>query len=167
MTADEFFWWYIERNCGLTEQAVRSDPAMAAAVEQELAGRTPQIVGRVMDALRRGEGSDAHQKAAVAGLTGAPPDVENGPHGGQKRVRSAGEGLTAAEAARLLGCSPSKVYRLFDAGELHGHRVGDKRVIDAASIDEYKARHANGSRPSAAAPPPKSTGFRHLKLPRK
>ncbi|MBY0456189.1 MAG: helix-turn-helix domain-containing protein, partial [Gemmataceae bacterium] len=60
----------------------------------------------------------------------------------------------------------SQVYRLFDAGELRGHKVGDKRVIDPASVEEYKARHANARPPALPQPWARKSGFRHLKLPR-
>ena len=163
MTADGFFWWLTERQCGLTEQKFRTDPEIAAAVGREADRKSHEVVERVMAVLRSRE-ADQPDRAAegggAAGVTAAPV----GPTPTARRHLTAGEGLTVAGAARLLGCSPSKVYRLFDAGELRGHRVGDKRVIDPASVGEYRARHANGPAPSAAPPVPRKSGYRHLDL---
>lgn len=47
-------------------------------------------------------------------------------------------GVDANEAAELLTCSVNMVYKLVSRGELAGHRVGGKIVIDLASIDTYK-----------------------------
>lgn len=147
MTANEFFWWVVERRCGLAESAVRADAELMAAVEREADRRSDEVVERVLAVLRTREGDPTHH----------PADG--------RRLLTAGEGLTAAGAARRLGCSPSKVYRLFDAGELRGHRVGDKRVIDPSSVEEYKARHTNSRLPAPAPPAARKSGFRHLKLP--
>lgn len=48
---------------------------------------------------------------------------------------------TPAEAAPLVGCSKSHVYKLCDRGELYGHRVGGKVMIDRSAVEVYiKAR---------------------------
>lgn len=148
MTANEFFWWVAERRYGLTEAAVRGNAEVMAAVEREADRRSHEVVERVLSALRSREVEGPMSPAADDG-----------------RCLTAGEGLTVVGAARRLGCSESKVYRLFDAGELCGHRVGDKRVIDPSSVEEYKARHTNSRSPAPAPPAARKSGFRHLKLP--
>lgn len=65
------------------------------------------------------------------------------------------ESVTVAEAARRLGCAPSTVRALLDAGELTGHRVGKCESprgvrVHAAAVRRYKARHTLGASPAPA-----------------
>lgn len=163
MTADEFFWWVVERRYGLTEETVRGTPGLMEAVEREADRRSHEVVERVLAVLRSREGEPPVRPAADTAAAALDPAPGGLPAAGPPLT--AGDGLTVAGAARLLGCSPSKVYRLFDAKELRGHKVGDKRVIDPASVEEYKDRHANSRASSPPPPPPRRSGFRHLNLP--
>ncbi len=57
------------------------------------------------------------------------------------------ESVTLAVAAYRLGCNPSTVRALLQAGELIGHRVGKGANprgirVQASSIRDYKDRHA-------------------------
>lgn len=62
----------------------------------------------------------------------------------------AGEAVTVAVAARILGCDHSTVRKLLKRRRLAGHRVGAGEApggvrVDLASIEAYKARHAIGA----------------------
>ena len=84
--------------------------------------------------------------------------------------------LTPREAADLLGCSLSMVYKLLVLGELDGYHVGRLKRIFRASVAEYTVRQAlpkpQQDRPQAEQPQPcprksrrqtgASTPFRHL-----
>lgn len=57
--------------------------------------------------------------------------------------------ITVAEAASLLGCNPSTVRALLNAGQLAGHRVGKGANprgirVHVDSVNDYIARHAVG-----------------------
>jgi excisionase family DNA binding protein len=81
------------------------------------------------------------------------------------------ESVTVTEAARRLGCDPSTVRELLNAGELTGHRVGKfaghrqgkaaspRGVrVHVAAIRRYKARHTTGGarlEPANDATPPR------------
>jgi excisionase family DNA binding protein len=78
--------------------------------------------------------------------------------------------LTARQAADALGCSRRKVYQLFEAGELRGHRVGTRVVVHEGAVEEYRERHSNKRptprpvrRAEKLAPPPvdRPRPFRH------
>ncbi len=77
------------------------------------------------------------------------------------------ESVTVAEAARRLGCAPSTVRALLDAGELTGHRVGKCAEprgvrVHVLAVRRYKARNTLGARPAAANDqPPASTRVVH------
>ena len=48
MTADEFFWWWVERQSGFTEEALRNDPTMQQIVKEEADRRNLELIDRVM-----------------------------------------------------------------------------------------------------------------------
>ncbi len=60
--------------------------------------------------------------------------------------------LHALEASRRLGCSRSKVYALFKAGELRGHTVGGRVVIRLDSIEAYLTGRQNEKPPADPQP---------------
>ena len=82
---------------------------------------------------------------------------------------AAEESVTVAEACIRLGCDPSTVYALLDAGELTGHRVGKCRQgaaprgvrVHAVAIRHYKARHAIAPTGTPAAEVARRTGPSH------
>lgn len=49
--------------------------------------------------------------------------------------------VTIKEAANMLGCSGSQVYKLITAGLLKGHRQGRRIYIKIVDIDNYSATH--------------------------
>ncbi|MCA0927102.1 MULTISPECIES: helix-turn-helix domain-containing protein [Ruegeria] len=48
---------------------------------------------------------------------------------------------TVLEAAALMRCSPSTVYRLINAGEIDAYKRGDRTLIDGESILALKERN--------------------------
>jgi excisionase family DNA binding protein len=61
--------------------------------------------------------------------------------------------LTIPEVAARLGCSVRLAHKLFDAGDLAGHRVGRRKVVYADSVDSYIREHRNA--PKEKVPPAK------------
>jgi excisionase family DNA binding protein len=51
--------------------------------------------------------------------------------------------FSVKDAARLLGCSPSQVYKLFEEGELRGYRIGRKIRIYEDALESFQAGHEN------------------------
>jgi excisionase family DNA binding protein len=132
MTANEFFWWWVERNSGVTETLAKSDSELQTLVQKEADKRNNEVFDRVLRVLADGISTVDPIRTAEF----------NVPLSKTRRPVTTG-GITVAEAADRLGCSASKVYRLFNNGELTGHCVGDKIVIDPTAVEEYKQRHAN------------------------
>lgn len=62
-----------------------------------------------------------------------------------------GETVSAAEAARRLGVSPSRVTRMIDAGILDGYRRGRHTCVTVESIERRLALPVKGGRPRASA----------------
>ncbi len=163
MTADEFLWWWVERQTGFTEEVVRNDPTMQRMVREVADSRNLEVFDRVIAELGKREG---HAEERL------PEDLSS-PDGNPRARRTAERppvtqaGITVAEAARRLGCSGSKAYRLFGGGDLTGHKVGDKILIDPTSVEAYKRRNTNttgGRERSAERGPSPRRRFRHLDL---
>jgi excisionase family DNA binding protein len=161
--AEEFFWWWVERQTGVPEEAVRNDPTIQRIVKEEADSRNMEVFNAVMDELRRQEECAVEQA----------PENDSTPDESLKERRPASRqpvtdaGITVAEAARRLGCSGSKAYRLFNCGDLTGHKVGDKIVIDPVSVEAYKQRHTNTASVRESTPekrPGPRRRFRHLDL---
>ncbi|WP_170607864.1 helix-turn-helix domain-containing protein [Ruegeria arenilitoris] len=48
---------------------------------------------------------------------------------------------TVIEAAALMRCSPSTVYRLINAGEITAYKRGERTIIEGESIVSMKERN--------------------------
>jgi excisionase family DNA binding protein len=48
--------------------------------------------------------------------------------------------VTAAEAGRVLGLSPTSVYKLLDEGKIESRRHGTRRLVVLASVHDYARR---------------------------
>ena len=75
-----------------------------------------------------------------------------------------GELLTVCEAAELLKCSESLVYKLMKLGEIAYERRGRRKLPLARSVADYRQRNlveANTST-GAGAPPPRPGRYLHL-----
>ncbi len=162
MTADEFFWWWVERQTGITQEALRNDPMMQQIVKEEADRRNLELIDRIMAEFRRRE----EQAVQPSQDNHCSPHETSTPHRPEERQPVTEAGITVAEAARRLGCSGSKAYRLFNGGDLTGHKVGDKIVIDPASVNAYKERHSNRGTapPTHPEPSERRRRFRHLDL---
>jgi excisionase family DNA binding protein len=74
--------------------------------------------------------------------------------------------MTVKQAARFLGCSPTNVYALIDAGELPVVAVGKSRGyrIDRRDIEEFLSRRKfrkEGEKPATPTPRPR---LKHIKF---
>lgn len=49
--------------------------------------------------------------------------------------------VSVREAAKRMDCTVTQVYRLLDAGYLHGYRAETRRYVDSTSLDDYIATH--------------------------
>ena len=56
------------------------------------------------------------------------------------------EGLTAAQAARLLGTHLTHLYKLLYAGKISGSKLDGKWVIDKVSVARYMANRKHNGR---------------------
>jgi excisionase family DNA binding protein len=71
--------------------------------------------------------------------------------------------LSVQEAVNWLGVRPTKVYALFHRGELEGYQVGDRILIYADGVEEFKVRHAN-KRPRPQTTQPRAAARRPKKV---
>lgn len=55
--------------------------------------------------------------------------------------------ISAAEAARRMGVTPSRVSQLISAGRLEGRRVGANMMVTLESIDRYAGAPRTAGRP--------------------
>lgn len=60
--------------------------------------------------------------------------------------------VSAAEAARQLGVSPSRITHMLDAGQLSGYRSGRRTFVAKSSVDARKASPAKPGRPKTSRP---------------
>ncbi len=70
--------------------------------------------------------------------------------------------LVVEEVRNLLRCGKTKVYELFESGDLEGFRVGDGIRVFRASVTHFIESHAN-RRPEPPAPRPASAAKRFRK----
>ncbi|MCB5166043.1 helix-turn-helix domain-containing protein [Streptomyces bambusae] len=61
--------------------------------------------------------------------------------------------LGVAEAASLLGCTPTYVRRLCRTGALPAQRITGGWVIEAAALDQYRHGRPPDGKPRPAPPP--------------
>jgi excisionase family DNA binding protein len=52
--------------------------------------------------------------------------------------------VTTAEAARLLGVTPSSIRRAVEAGRLRGQKMGNTWLIEESSLFGWRPRHKRG-----------------------
>jgi excisionase family DNA binding protein len=58
-------------------------------------------------------------------------------------------GLDPFEAAGRLGVSRAKLYELITAGEIGSFKIGSRRIVPAAAIDQYMERKLTEARADA------------------
>ncbi len=68
-------------------------------------------------------------------------------------MRKPEEMLNYKQVMERTGLSRTKVYDLFERGELTGYRADGRRVFFASGVDAYIERNRNAA-PAPAPPPP-------------